>query len=483
MTFLGHHDSDDGLERSSCLHLAEVLPKLKNVSDSAMLHRREFLQVGSSTFFGLTLPALLGRQAAAATTDRRAKSVVLVFLTGGGAHLDTFDPKPDVADVRGEFQAIPTRVPGIQFTEILPKLADRANRLAVVRSMAHNDNRHLSGTHNTLTGAIQPFRGSSNLDKSLNRSDWPCYGSAVKYLRPLPNGLPGQVTLPRPLFDGTTTWPAQHAGFLGPKYDPFQLNEDLNEYDFQVSGLCLPDGLSIGRLDRRFQLLREMERRQENLNESPSGQAFTRHQQAAYSMLTSGTLKKALRIQDESPKNRERYGHHDYGQILLLARRLVEAEIPVIQCTMGRVNNWDTHYDHFPLVKSKLPKLDQSLSTFLDDLVDRGLLDQTLVVCVGEFGRTPKIWTLPGRKLPGRHHWSWGYSAVFAGGGVQGGQVIGKTDRVGGYPVTVPFHPNDMGATIYDSLGIDPATQVHDRLARPHRLNYGKVMDGLFSGA
>jgi len=179
---------------------------------------------------------------------------------------------------------------------------------------------------------------------------------------------------------------------------------------------------------------------------------------------------------------RDRYGRHKYGQTLLLARRLVELEMPVIQCNMGHVQMWDTHANHFPRLKTMLPALDTGFSAFLDDLDQRGLLDQTLIVCVGEFGRTPRISPLPGQSVPGRHHWAHGYTAVFAGAGVQG-QVIGKTDRTGSRPVTDPYHPNDIGATIYAALGIDPGGMIPDRLDRPRHLNRGKVMDVLYTGA
>ena len=460
-----------------------MLTAIPNVKSVDVFGRRELLQIGSSTFFGLTLPDLLARRVAASDADVRAKSVVLVFLTGGAAHIDMFDPKPEVAEVRGEFQTIGTRIPGVHFTEMLPRLADRADRLAVVRSMSHRDTRHLSGTHHTLTGVIQPFRGNSNQDKSLNRDDWPCYGAMVQYLRPERDGTPSQVILPNPLIEGTLVWPAQHAGFLGAKFDPFQLRDDPNKDDFHVSGLRLPEGLSVGRLDERFRLLNEMNQRRPGLSESPGGRQFTNQQQAAYSMLTSGRLARAFRIQSESPKDRERYGRHTFGQSLLLARRLVEAEVPLIQCNMGRVQAWDTHTNHFPRMKNMLPQLDQGVSALLDDLSDRGLLDQTLVIIVGEFGRTPKISLPQSKTAAGRDHWPSAYTAVFAGGGVRGGQVIGRTDHIGGYPVTPPFHPDDMGATIYSVLGIDPASEIHDHLGRPMRINRGKVMDALFSGA
>lgn len=448
-----------------------------------MFHRRELLQIGCSSFFGLGLAGVLKQRSLAAGGAPPAKSVVLVFLSGGGSHIDMFDPKPDVAEVKGEFDPIATALPGVQFSDKMPGMAVRADRLAIVRSMAHNDNRHLSGTHNALSGAVQTFRGDSNEDKSLNRGDWPSYGSAVSYLRPRADRLPSQVTLPNSLIEGVLVWPAQHAGFLGPKYDPFVLNDDPNKEDYKVSGLSLLDGLSMSRLKDRQQLLQTIDAHQRSVGESSQDAKYTNEQELAFSMLTSSTLKSALDINAESPETRDRYGRHTYGQTLLLARRLVEMEMPVIQCNMGRVQSWDTHVDHFPRLKTMLPALDTAMSALLDDLDERGLLQQTLVICVGEFGRTPNISPLAGQSVPGRHHWAAGYTAVFAGAGVRGGQVIGATDRIGSRPITESFHPNDMGATIYSALGIDPHTMIPDALGRPRPLNEGKVMDVLYSGA
>jgi Protein of unknown function (DUF1501) len=447
-----------------------------------MPNRREILQVGASSFFGLSLAGVLQRQAEAAGTATQAKSVVLVFLTGGGSHIDMFDPKPLAGEVKGEFGAIGTTLPGVQFSDKLPKLAARTGKLAIVRSMSHGDNRHLSGTHNALTGSIQPFRGNSNQDKSLNRADWPSYGSAVSMLRPRRDRLPSQVTLPNPLIEGPLVWPGQHSGFLDPRFDPFLLNDDPNGKSYKVRGLSLIDGLNVERLNQRHKLLRKIDGRQRAVAESSECRKFGSTQELAFSMLTSSKLKGALDVNAEADKVRDRYGRHKYGQTLLLARRLVEMEMPVIQCNMGHVQMWDTHVNHFPRLRTMLPALDNGLSALLDDLDDRGLLRQTLVICVGEFGRTPQISPLAGQKVPGRHHWAPCYTAVFAGAGVRGGQVIGKSDRIGAYPVTTPYRPNDMGATVYHTLGINPHQMLRDRLDRPVHLNQGKVMDGLFAG-
>lgn len=447
-----------------------------------MLQRRELLQVGCSSFFGMGLTSLLQQQAQAAATEARIKSVVLVFLTGGGSHIDMFDPKPESSNVKGEFGVIDTTIPGVQFSDKMQKLAARTDKLAIVRSMRHADNRHLSGTHNTLSGAIQPFRGTSNQAKSLHRDDWPSYGSALSYLRPRADRLPSQVTLPNPLIEGVLVWPAQHAGFLGPKYDPFVLKDDPNNKAYKVRGLSLIDGLNASRMKSRQALLKGIDREPIGAGASPQINKYAEQQSTAFSMLTSSNLKSALDINAETAAVRDRYGRHTYGQTLLLARRLVEMEMPIIQCNMGRVQSWDTHVNHFPRLKTMLPALDNGVSALIDDLSDRGLLEQTLIICVGEFGRTPTISPLAGQKVPGRHHWAHGYTAMFAGGGVRGGQVIGKTDKIGGHPVTTPFSPSDMGATIYSSLGIDPKMMIPNRLGRPMHLNQGKVMQPLFDG-
>ena len=448
-----------------------------------MFHRRDLLQIGCSSFFGLGLTDVLQQQASAAERLRRVKSVVLVFLTGGGSHIDMFDPKPEASETRGEFGAIATVLPGVQFSDKMPEMAKRADKLAIVRSMAHGDNRHLSGSHNTLTGAVQPFRGSSNENKSLNRGDWPSYGATLSRLRPRVDGLPSQVTLPNDLTEGVLVWPGQHAGFLGARYDPFVLQDDPNNADYKVRGLSLIDGLSVPRLDERCMLLEKINQQHDSLSASQQSIRFADERQRAISMLTSSHLRDSLDINAESASTRDRYGRHQYGQTLLLGRRLVELEMPVIQCNMGRVQTWDTHVDHFPRLKTMLPALDTGMGALLDDLDERGLLEQTLVVCVGEFGRTPKITPLPGAKVPGRHHWASVYTALFAGGGIQGGQVIGKSDRIGGLPLSAPFHPNDIGATIYSALGINPHQTVPDRFHRPRHLNQGNVMDVLYSGA
>ena len=439
------------------------------------IDRRDLLQVGCSSFLGLSLPALLQ----AAENRRNGKSVILVFQTGGGSQLETFDPKPDAPDhIRGEFKTIQTKIPGVLFGEHLPKLAERTDKIAVVRSFSHGDNRHLSGTHNTLTGEPQVFRGNANEDKELSRLDRPSYGGGVKLINPTTNGMPCQVTLPRPLIEGPLTWPGQHAGFLGPKYDPWQVNSDPNGKDFKVHGIQMMDGITTSRLTNRVDFLKRMNHQQRSLDRFAKGIQFTSQQEEALNLLTSPNIAKAFDINAESDALRDKYGRSEYGQTLILARRLVEHGVPYVQCNMGIVQSWDTHSDNFPRLKDKLlPGIDNGVSALIDDLEERSMLDDVLIVVVGEFGRTPNI-----NKNPGRDHWASGYSGIFIGGGVRGGQVIGKSDKHAGHPETTPYHPNDIGATVYSTLGVDPATIIRDRENRPLHLNNGKVIEKLYTG-
>jgi uncharacterized protein (DUF1501 family) len=444
--------------------------------------RRELLQVGFSGLLGIGLSSLPGPRAAASGPSRSPKSVILVFLTGAASHLDTLDPKPDAPpEIRGEFAPVATSVPGVHVCEHLPRLAARADRYALVRSLSHRENNHLVATHHVLTGHPQP---GAFFDKVASRDDWPCYSGGLNYLRPRDDGLPGGVNLPTFLVEGPLTWPGQHAGFLGPRHDPWQLTRDPNAADFRVDNLRLDPGIEVGRLGDRRALLGEVNRQQQWLADLAESRRLTDQQERAFTLLTSGRITRAFEMDREPAAVRDRYGRHAFGQSLLLARRLVEAGVPVVQANMGRVQNWDTHGDNFPRLKDRLlPPLDQGVAALLDDLEARGLLDQTLVIMMGEFGRTPKISKQPGAKSPGRDHWAACFTGLFAGAGVRGGQVLGRSDKIGAYPATTPYAPDDLGATVYHVLGVDPATEVRDRQGRPVQLNRGEVMHALFTGA
>jgi hypothetical protein len=451
--------------------------------------RRELLQVGYSGLLGIGLPALLAQRAASAEAgrprggaSRRPKSVILVFLTGAPSHLDMFDLKPDApAEVRGEFKPVATTVPGVHVCEHLPRLAARAHRYALVRSLAHRENNHLVATHHLLTGHPQP---GAFFDKVASRDDWPCFSSAVDHLRPRGDGTPGGVNLPTFLMEGPLTWPGQHAGFLGPKHDPWQITHDLTRSDYRVDGLSLAPGLEVARLNDRKALLERVDRQRRRFAELAAAQRLSDQQQQAFATLASGKVARAFEMGREPAAVRDRYGRHAFGQSLLLARRLVQAGVPVVQANMGRVQNWDTHGDNFVRLKNQLlPPLDQGVAALLDDLEATGLLDETLVVLLGEFGRTPKISVQRAGRSAGRDHWARCFFGVFAGAGVRGGQVIGKSDKIGAYPVTTPYSPDDVGATVYRVLGVDPGVEVRDRQGRPVRLNRGEVMRALFTGA
>lgn len=448
------------------------------MTSPVFLHRREFLQIGASSFVGLGLPAVLaGREVSQTGPSNSPKSVILVVLAGGLSHIDTLDMKPDApAEIRGEFKPIPTAVPGIQICEHLPRLAERMKQWAIVRSMSHDEYNHLPGTHRLLTGAKMPLQRSTDLDNILSRRDWPCYGAGLSFVRPRHDGVPSGVTLPHALIEGPLVWPGQHAGFLGPSHDPLLVTQDPNSPQFRMDILTLFEGLAPERVAARQRLL-------DQINPSAENDPFRKHRQTAFEMLVSGRVAEAFRIDREPDRVRERYGRNQFGQSLLLSRRLVQAGVPIVQVNMGIVQSWDTHVDNWGRLKSYLlPWLDQGLAALIDDLQAEGRLDDTLVIVGTEFGRTPRISTLPGQTIPGRDHWAAVYSMMFAGGGVRGGRVIGQSDRTGAYATTTTYSPYDLGATVYDFLGVPPDTEIRDALNRPLMLNSGQPMRFLFQG-
>ena len=350
--------------------------------------------------------------------------------------------------------------------------------------MSHQNAGHLTATHQVLTGTPVPgLPPDLPVDKVANRQDWPCYASALSYLRPRTDGVPSGVNLPTFLEEGPLIWPGQHAGLLGAQHDPWQLRRDPNAADFREETLHLLDGLSLGRLQNRKALLDVVDRQQRSVAQA-GAQQLSGQYQAAFNLLTSGRLTQAFDLNRETAAIRDRYGRHMFGQSLLLARRLVEAGVPIVQCNMGIVQTWDNHVDIFNVLKKGLlPPFDQGVAALMDDLDNRGLLNQTLVVVFGEFGRTPKIALMPGQTIPGRDHWPNVFSAAFAGAGVRGGQVIGSSDASGGYPASTPLGPRELGATIYQALGIRPDTLVRDRLGRPLTLCAGEPISQLYDAS
>lgn len=406
---------------------------------------------------------------------------MIVLLSGGPSQLDTLDPKPDAPDgIRGEFASIETATAGLRVCEHLPRLARRSDRVAVVRSLSHTEHNHLLATHVALTGRPTPVpRGASDLDRVQSRTDFPNFAAALDYVKPRRDGIPTGVSLPNYLIEGPLTWPGQHAGFLGVRHDPWSINHDPNDPNFKVDSLSLREGVPTARLQTRRDLLACLERPETQRDGAAAG--FESQQEAAFSLLTSARVTDAFDIHREESSTRERYGRNKLGQSLLLTRRLVEAEVPMIQASMGIVQTWDTHVDNWGRLKNVLlPQLDQGLEALLDDLETSGRLAETMVVVMGEFGRTPRISTLPGSNIPGRDHWAHVYSGLFAGGGVAGGQVIGQSDEFAAYPVSRAWSPADIGTTIFSALGVDPDIEILDPLGRPNRLQNGEVISPLY---
>ena len=368
--------------------------------------------------------------------------------------------------------------------EHLPRLAQTLDRWSIVRTLAHKEYNHLLATHVALTGRPTPVpRGGNDLDRVQSRSDFPNFAAALDYVRPRKDGVPSGVSLPNYFIEGPLTWPGQYAGFLGVRHDPWQINQDPNSADFKVDELALPTGMSNERLSSRQRLLTGLGPDREH---ALAGRAssFGEQQELAFSLLTSARVTKAFDVKAESTEVRDRYGRNKFGQSLLLTRRLVEASVPIVQAAMGGVQTWDTHVDNWGKLKNTLlPQLDQGLLALMDDLTASGRIRDTMVIVMGEFGRTPKISTLPGESIPGRDHWPNVYSALFAGAGVRGGQVIGESDSIAAYPLSRSWDPADICTTIFEALGVPEHVELLDPLGRPNRLLNGDVIAPLYTGA
>ena len=450
---------------------------------SPVTTRREILRAGSLALPGLTLPHLLaGRSLAAGASTHgasfgRAKRAILLFMWGGPAQMDTWDMKPDSPEgYRGPFREIATNVDGIRICEHFPQLARRCDQLAIVRSVHHPDVNHTTATHFLLTGEDIPNRAGPE------SGDWPHMGAVLGKLGRGNRSLPPYVSMrpkskldvPRFVEQSRGQW----SGWLGPAYQPFVIDADPNSPEYRSGEFSLNADVSDLRFDRRRSLLEKLDGKLRRLEQQPDLLAFNTSYERAFNLLGTAGAGKAFDLGQEPDKLRDRYGRHMHGQSVLQARRLVEAGVPLVTIFWQNegIKNvsvyWDTHARNFVDLKERLmPPADQAFSALLDDLRDRGLLEDTVILWTGEFGRTPKVGQAveggAGATADGRDHWPHVFTSVLAGGGIRGGQVYGKSDAVAAYPEEDAVRPADLIATVYHTLGVAPNTELLDPLDRP----------------
>jgi hypothetical protein len=468
--------------------------------------RRTALQAGTIGLLGLGMGELSALRSATEPIRRGGplRACIYIFLSGGLAQQDSFDLKPDAPDnIRGEFRPVATRTTGIRIVEHLPRLAQRSRMWALVRSLTHRTNDHSLGHLYMLTGRSQTPPGFN--PSSPQPTDWPSIGAVAGAMTRRRNNLPPVVILPDKLIHNSgRVIPGQHAGIMGRHRDPWFIEASpfepraygaFPEYEFdhqerplptakkvfQAPSLSLPEGIAQNRLDDRLTLLHRLDEQRAMLERSADAGRFGSFHSGAVSLLTQAKVRQAFDVTRSDPRVLERYGRNSFGYSLLMARRLVEAGVNLVQVNLGNNETWDTHGNAFPHLKEKLfPPTDRALSALLDDLSDSGLLDTTLIVMAGEFGRTPKISTLPQYyKLPGRDHWGAVQTVFFAGGSVRGGTVVGSSDKIGGYPASSPQTPENMAATVYQALGIPKTAEWLDSLQRPHAVYHGEPINGL----
>lgn len=467
--------------------------------------RRDFLGVGSLSLLGLSLPQFLQWKAHAAAPavaakfegDKyfgRAKSVILIYLQGGPSHIDIWDPKPDAPqNIRGEFKAIPTAVEGIHLSETMPKLAREVDKATLIRSMSYSPNglfNHTAAMYQMLTGYTPDKVSPSGQLEPPAPNDFPTAGSQVAKIRPPEVPMLPFVMLPRPLQESNVIGKGGTAGFLGKAYDPYYLFQDPNGL-LSVGDLAMRSDVPLKRLQRRASLLKSISASMPQLETAVRSSAIDKYYEKAFDLILSGNARKAFDLESEPATVRERYGRHTFGQSCLLARRLIEAGTRFVQVNWPAVANgnplvdaWDTHAANFaPLKDLHCPKLDGGLSALINDLHVRGLLDETLLVAVGEFGRSPRLGVSTsgnGNAKDGRDHWPYCYTAVIAGAGIRRGAIYGKSDEHGSSPVESPVHPQELLATIYYTLGIDPDMEIMNHLNQPRPLVKGEPVLGLF---
>ena len=470
--------------------------------------RRTAIQAGGIGLLGLGMNHVDGLRAADVTSFQRkqsARSVIYIFLSGGLAQHESFDMKPDAPDnIRGDFSPIATKTPGLEICEHLPMLAQRSQLWSLCRSLSHPSNDHSAGHMIMLTGKSHLPPGFDPVTPT--RTDWPSIAAVARAVTKPRNNLPPVAVIPERLVHASRRIiPGQFAGIMGLNKDPWFVEAspfDSNTYGaypeyafdhqdrpgivanrkFQIPDLTLQPNLTMDRFGQRMHLLQSIERQRNDLDRLASTEPFDQSRQRAISLLTDPKLKRCLDVESEDPETLTRYGRNSFGWSLLMARNLVEAGVNLVQVNLGNNESWDTHGEAFPHLKDKLlPPTDRALSALLDDLHVRGMLADTMVIMAGEFGRAPKISHLKQfYKQPGRDHWGAVQSVLFAGGGTQGGRVVGATDKIGGFPIADPQKPENLAATIYSALGLPDTAAWYDDVNRPTQIFEGAPIAGLF---
>jgi hypothetical protein len=467
--------------------------------------RRELLRIGSLGLAGLHLPGFfLSQQAAKANNAAqkyggargfgKAKNVIMIFLQGGPSHIDIWDPKPNApSNIRGEFKPIKTKIPGTFIGEHMPMMANALDKATLIRSMSYTPNglfNHTAAIYQMLTGYPPDKVSPSGQLEPPTPADFPTAGSHIAKLKPMKEAMLPFVELPRPLQESGIIGKGGAAGFLGKAYDPYRMYQDPAE-NVKLEDLSLRKEIPQQRLKDRFELLKGINQSMPELEKALNASAVDEYYGKAYDLVLSGKARDAMDLNKEADSVRDRYGRHTFGQSVLMARRLIEAGTKFVQVNWPSVANgdaekasWDTHASNFgPLKNLHCPKLDRALSALLEDMDQRGLLAETMVIAIGEFGRSPRmgVSTSGNSNSPdGRDHWPYCYSAVVAGAGIARGMQYGESDATASSPKEKPVHPNDLLATMYYGLGIDPEMEIRNHLNQPRELVKGKIVEDLF---
>jgi uncharacterized protein (DUF1501 family) len=467
------------------------------------MSRRELLRVGGAGLLGLSLSNILALEARGQTAPKgkksagfgSAKNFIFIFLQGGPSHIDIWDPKPDAPDnIRGQFKPIPTKIPGTHVSEVMPNLAQVLDKATLVRSVSYTPAglfNHTAAIYQMMTGYTPDKVSPSGQLEPPNRSDYPCIGSEIARILPPDGPMLPFVMLPRPLQESNVIGKGGSAGFLGAAHDPYYMFQDPAT-KFSTDDLSLRQGIDQARMQRRASLLQKVNAQMPEIERAVSEYALDAYDKKALELVISGRARNAFNLDEEKPELRDRYGRHTFGQSLLLARRLIEAGTRVVQVNWPAVANgnplvdaWDTHAANFgPLRNLHCPKLDSALPALLADMDSRGLLKDTVVLAIGEFGRSPKmgVSTSGNTNGPdGRDHWPYCYTGLIAGGAIARGAVYGKSDKTASSPADNPVHPIELLATVYHALGIDPGTMVNNALGQPRELVQAQPVVSLFA--